>query len=131
MYRFFQHLTVDRVAAVPGTHRGQAVSARRRRRLVQSLRAVADRPLSRAAGNRRFEILLRDRAVAVRVDLLELADLLERSDDPDPRCVADLEKLVSDGCGSPLYNAAVHPSELSATLYYARAWLEQPREVSA
>jgi hypothetical protein len=72
---------------------------------------------------RRFEILLCERAAAVRTDLLAIADLLEAADNPHPSCVADLERLLSDGCSSPLYNRDVHQSELRATLYYARSQL--------
>jgi hypothetical protein len=68
-------------------------------------------------------VLLCDRVVAVRTDLLEIADLLEGADDPHPSCVADLERLLRDGCSSPLYNSDVHPSELRAILYYARSQL--------
>jgi hypothetical protein len=79
------------------------------------------------AARRRFEVLLHDRVAAVRTDLLEIAALLEHAVLPDPACVADLRRLVSDGCGSPLYNRDVHPSELRATLYYVRARLAAPR----
>ena len=72
---------------------------------------------------RRFQVLLPDRLALIRADLLELADLLEATADPDPVCVADLSRLLSDGCQSPLYNADVHVSELRAALYYARSTL--------
>jgi hypothetical protein len=70
-------------------------------------------------------VLLPDRVAAVRADLLELADLLEHTDEPDPACVAELCRLLSDGCQSPLYNSDAHVSELKATLYYARSGLER------
>lgn len=73
---------------------------------------------------RRHDLLLHDRVTAVRTDLLEIAVMLERSDDPDPGCVAALHDLVSDGCESPLYNPEVHVSELRATLYFARSRLD-------
>lgn len=69
---------------------------------------------------RRRETLLHDRVRSVREQLLELAWLLDRCTRPDPRPVAELHKLLRDGCESPLYNSDVHDSELRATLYYAR-----------
>jgi hypothetical protein len=68
--------------------------------------------------------LLRDRVTAVRTDLLELAVMLERADDPDPARVAALHDLLANGCDSPLYNPEVHVSELRATLYYVRSGLD-------
>jgi hypothetical protein len=32
----------------------------------------------------------------------------------------EANKLLTDGCGSPLYNPDIHVSELWATLYYLR-----------
>jgi hypothetical protein len=32
--------------------------------------------------------------------------------------VLDVQRLITDGCESPLYNRDVHISELRATLYY-------------
>ena len=68
-------------------------------------------------------MLLLDRVATVRPELLELADALERCGDPDPAAVADLRRLLTDGCQSPLYNPEVHISELRATLYYLRSGL--------
>jgi hypothetical protein len=98
------------------------ISAKRRLRLARGLRTVASRT-SEGARRGRFEVLLRDRAAAVRTDLLEIAAMLETTADPDPVCVTELHRLLTDGCESPLYNRDVHPSELQATLYYARARL--------
>jgi hypothetical protein len=55
--------------------------------------------------------------------LLEIASLLERSTDPDPRPAAELHKPLKDGSESPLYNADVHESELRATVHYLRSAL--------
>jgi hypothetical protein len=104
--------------------RAGKVSGRKRRALVAWLRRVAAHTIDRDPIRRRFEVLLPDRVAGVRADLLELADLLETTHAPDPACVADLYRLLSDGCGSPLYNADVHISELRATLYYARSVLQ-------
>jgi hypothetical protein len=76
-------------------------------------------------------VLLLDRVAAVRGDLLDIAAMLENAEDPDVACVADLHQLLTDGCSSPLYNASVHPSELRAILYYARAALSaSPAQVN-
>jgi hypothetical protein len=61
---------------------------------------------------------------AVQQELLELADLLERAHDPDASAVQLVRHLLTDGCESPLYNRAVHASELKATLFYAKKGLD-------
>jgi hypothetical protein len=104
------------------------VSARKRRRLVGSLRRTANHRPSRDPARRRFEVLLGERVQLVRSDLLEIAALLERASDPDPECVRTLHRLLTDGCESPLYNPDVHPSELRATLYVVRSRLAAARE---
>jgi hypothetical protein len=107
------------------------VSARRRRQLVGWLRFVAKcAACSRAAGGRR-QLLLLDRVAEVRDDLLVIAALLEQIEDPDPACVAEVRRLLRDGCESPLYNRAVHSSELRATVHYVRAQLEQATDRAA
>ena len=107
-----------------GARARRALSARRRRALVAALSRVASATPSPDPLRRRFEVLLHDRVREVRGDLLEIALLLEAADDPDPECVAELSRLVRDGCKSPLYNPDVHPSELRATLHYVRSRLE-------
>lgn len=103
--------------------RTRRVSRRTQRRLVASLRRLANRESSRGATRRRFEVLLHDRVALVRADLLEIAELLERTADPDPRGVAELHRLLTDGCESPLFNRDVHPSELLASVYYVHSRL--------
>lgn len=71
----------------------------------------------------------RRQLLLVRSDLIELADLLERADDPDPECVATLRELLRNGCDSPLYNADLHISELRARLYFARRRLRAEASV--
>jgi hypothetical protein len=71
-------------------------------------------------------VLLRYRAAAVRTDLLEIAALLEQASDPDPASVKAIDHLLANR-DSPLYDPAVHISELYATLYYAHARLERSR----
>lgn len=94
---------------------------RERRILVEGLRRAAKR-----TDARRWQVLLRNRAAAVRTDLLEIAATLERAEEPDANCVAELKKLLTDGCESPLYNPDVHISELRATLHYVRSGLLRP-----
>lgn len=95
------------------------ISPRTQRTLIDGLRTVARR--SREEGRRRrFEVLLSRRAAAVRGELLELAALLDISDEPDPAAIDALRGLLTDGRESPLYNPAVHVSELHATLLDAR-----------
>jgi hypothetical protein len=109
-------------------HDARRVSSRTRRRLVASLRRIADRASSRDPVRRRFEVLLLDRAAPVRGDLLEIATLLEDAPRPDHVAVGLLRGLLTDGCESPLYNPDVHPSELRATLYVVRSRLAAARE---
>jgi hypothetical protein len=71
---------------------------------------------------RQHDVLLRYRAAGVRVELLEIAALLEQTRDPDPACVKAVRELVANG-DSPLYHPGVHVSELHAALYYIRTGL--------
>jgi hypothetical protein len=96
---------------------------RTRRRLVRSLRRLANRRPPRDAARRRLEVVLHQRVALVRGDLLQIAALLEQERHPDPGCVVALHGLLTDGCASPLYNCDVHISELRATLYYVRSRL--------
>jgi hypothetical protein len=102
---------------------GRRLSVRKRRMLTRRLRRTANRAVDAHPVSRRRELLLSDRVAAVRGELLEIAGLLERAKDTDPRSVADLYKLLSDGCDSPLCNPDIHVSELRATLYYVRSRL--------
>ena len=67
--------------------------------------------------------LLRERAAAVRPQLLEVAAALERAPDPPPEVMQTLRRLLTDGCTSPLWNEDVPAGELAATLEQARAEL--------
>jgi hypothetical protein len=96
---------------------------RRRRALVRWLRRTADHTFDPDPVRRRTEVLLHERVVPVRGELLELAATLESTQHPAPACVAALYELLSNGCDSPLYNEEIHVSELRATLHYVRAWL--------
>lgn len=103
--------------------RAALVSARHRRALAQGMRAVA-----RAAAGRSppptWAILLRSRAVPLRAELLEVAAMVERAQQPDVACMAALSSLLRDGGTSPLYNPAIDPRELAETLDYVRRGLE-------
>lgn len=103
--------------------RDRRVSPRTRRMLARWVRRTANRAVDPHPVSRRHELLLCDRVAAARGELLEIAGLLEHAVDPDPRCVAELHRLLSDGCESPLCNADVHVSELQATLYCIRSGL--------
>ena len=95
-----------------------SVSPRTQRTLIDGLRTVARR--SRQEGQHRFEVLLSRRAAAVSGQLLELAALLDITDEPDPAAIGALLGLLTDGGESPLYNPAVHVSELYGTLLDVR-----------
>jgi hypothetical protein len=121
------HSAVPRLPARRRVFPRRRVSARRRRKLVSWLRLVARRMTQRDAGRFRCELHSNRLDVdRVRSDLLEIAAMLEHVDDPDPECVRELRRLLSDGCDSPLYNRDVHPSELSATLYFVKRALAAP-----
>ncbi len=109
----------DRRARTDTCDPATSVSPRTQRTLIDGLRAVARR--SRQPGRRRrFEVLLSRRAAAVSAELLGLAALLDITDDPDPAAIDALVRLLTDGRESPLYNPAVHVSELYATLIDVR-----------
>ena len=52
--------------------------------------------------------------------LLELAALLDITDDADPAAIDALLGLLTDGRESPLYNPEIHVSELYGTLLDVR-----------
>jgi hypothetical protein len=112
--------------------RATLVNARHRRALAQGMRAIA-----RAAADQRppsrWGVLLRSRAVPLRRELLEVAAMVERSQQPDVACMAALRSLLRDGSTSPLYNPAIDPRVLAETLDYVRRALEPdaPPGVSA
>jgi hypothetical protein len=90
---------------------------------VKWLRRTANATHERHPFARRRQTLLAHRAVAVRSELLEIAAVLEHAPDPNPTCVAELHRLLANGCNSPLYNPDIHISELRATVHYLRAGL--------
>jgi hypothetical protein len=114
-------------SAVDSTTPRRRVTARQRRKLVGWLRLTARRRRRPQTGRYRCDLLLEARVAEVRADLLEIAAMLEWAGDPDPACVAELHRLLRDGCESPLYNRDVHLSELRAIVYYAKQALFEPR----
>jgi hypothetical protein len=98
--------------------RKQLQSTRNRRALADGLRRTA----APTQPPRRFDCcpVLPDRVAAVRSELLELASALERTDDPDPACVALIHEMLTNGC-SPLYNPNLPLDHLQTTLIRARA----------
>jgi hypothetical protein len=99
------------------------LGTRNRLTIARWLRRTANRTPGPDPLGRRRELLLCGRVALVRNDLLALADLLERTEDPDPDSVQALRALLRNGCDSPLYNADLHMSELRAALYYLRVGL--------
>jgi hypothetical protein len=106
------------------------VTDRRRRVLARWLRRTARRVPATDPLRRTHELLLYDRVAEVRSELNEIADMLDRFDGPDPTAATMLHDLLADGSQSPLYNPAVHVSELRATLYYARSRLATQESAS-
>ncbi|MBV8998777.1 MAG: hypothetical protein JO304_06940 [Solirubrobacterales bacterium] len=99
--------------------RNERTAARERRVLVKWLRRTAKRARKPEPIPHR-QTLLHYRAAAVRMELLEIAAMLERTRDPDPASIKALRELLANGCDSPLYNPDIHISELRATLHTVR-----------
>jgi hypothetical protein len=109
--------------------RARLVSERERRSLAQGLRAVCKAAADQTPGVT-WSVLLRSRAVPLRAELLELAAMLERAQDPDWACVAALRELLRDGARSPLYNPALDPRQLAVILGQTRASLQAREDLS-
>lgn len=103
--------------------RARLVSERERRSVAQGMRRVCRAAADQEPGVT-WSVLLRSRAVRLRSELLEVAALLERAEDPDWASVAALRELLRDGGTSPLYNPAVDPLRLEVILDCARAGLQ-------
>jgi hypothetical protein len=106
--------------------RARLISTRKRRLITRWLRRTARHTQPTSPLARRRATLRHYRVAAVRVELLEIAALVETARDPDPACIAELHELLANGCDSPLYNADIHISELHATLHHIRASLAAP-----
>src|SRR5262245_37577961 len=103
-------------------HQARLIGARNRRSLVRMLRLIAKDSIDPNPLRRHNDVLLRQRAAAVRTEPLEIAAILGFAHDPDPSCITALHQLLRDGI-SPLYNPAVNASELHTTLGYIRTGL--------
>jgi hypothetical protein len=90
------------------------------RRVAGWLRGAVARATASGRLVRRSGLLLCDRVLAVQAELLEIAELLERAEQPDPEAVTAVRRLLTDGLQSPLFSRGIHPSELLATLYFVR-----------
>jgi hypothetical protein len=113
----------------PEPHRAKP-SGRRARAIVAQLRRVARSHPDRDPLRRRAVLYQHDRVDAVRTELLELAALIEQARDIDPACLAEVRRLLTSGCESPLYNPDIHPSEMLAALYFLRSRLSERPESS-
>jgi hypothetical protein len=116
-----RHVVVDEwtlredLAEVPELARARRrmVTEHHRRAIARSLREIAgERSVSRTA----IAPMLLSRVAPVRGELLAMADELERSPHLDPRTMAELSRLITDGARSPLLNEAVPESELAVLL---------------
>jgi len=109
---------------------------RKRLQRTRNRWALADGLRRTAAPNqppRRFDCcpVLTDRVAAARSELLELANALEQTRNPDPTCVALIHELLTNGC-SPLYNPNLPADDLHTALARARAGItNQPIVVQA
>jgi hypothetical protein len=100
--------------------RRRLVSPRRRRALAHGLRRTA----ASTHPPTRFDVcpILLDRVTPLRIDLLQIADALDQTRNPDPTAVALIHVLLTDG-RSPLYNQGVPSADLHFALSRARAGL--------
>ena len=117
-----RHVTLDEwalrddLAVIPELARIRArlVDARHRRDAARSLREIAgQRSVPR---NAVAPLLLTRLGQPVRAELLAVAEDLERVPVLDPRTMADITVLISDGARSPLLNSAVPEPELAIVL---------------
>ena len=106
--------------------RARLVSPRNCRSLALSLRKIAARGSAGDPMSHRHSVLLHGRAAAASSELLETADELERTLQPDPAAMTLLEALLTS-CDSPLYNPHVPAAELSQSLSRARFLLVMNR----
>jgi hypothetical protein len=104
--------------------RKRLVAADRRRELARSLRSIADQ---RRVSRHDPAPLLVDRLGPVRSELRAVAAELEEATAPDPRTVAEITGLITDGARSPLLNPAVPEPELAVALRRIRFRLAAAR----
>lgn len=96
--------------------------ARARRRMTTDAhrramaRALRDIAFQRTVQRHAIAPMLLSRVGPVRGELLAMADELERTRRVDPRTMADITWLITDGARSPLLNEAVPETELTVLL---------------
>jgi hypothetical protein len=105
--------------------RARLAGPRARRALAYALRQAAD-PTKPPSRLRRRPRTLPYRAAAVRLELLEIAALLEHAQDPDPGAIRAVRELLRDRT-SPLYDLTVDVAGDRATLEDLRKALGQPQ----
>jgi hypothetical protein len=105
----------DDLAGIPAVARARRrlVDPRRRRETAAALRGLA---VQRRVSRHDVAPVVVDRLGPVRGELLAVAEELERVRALDPRTMAEIAGLVSDGARSPLLNAAVPEPELDVML---------------
>lgn len=109
----------DELAEIPEVARARRrlVEPKRRREIADALRRIAT---TGRVSRHDVAPLVIERLPPVRAELLALAEELERAPALDPRTVAEIAGLVTDGARSPLLNRAVPESELAVTLHRIR-----------
>ena len=93
--------------------RRRMVTDAQRRAMARSLREIA---VQRSVPRTAVAPLLLARVAPVRGELLAMADELEHAPRLDPRTMAELTGLITDGARSPLLNEAVPEPELAVLL---------------
>jgi hypothetical protein len=114
---------LGRVVRVIGDRSRERAHQTQRHGLVAELRSVSRRAAT-PPRVRRFDVLLCDRALAVRGEMLEVAAALQRTSQPSGCTLETLRQLLRDGCASPLYNRAVPEERLRKALDRIRIELQ-------
>jgi hypothetical protein len=125
---FTDHRPLQTSTSSQGAEPTRLAPARARRRIARRVRRLAGASPERDPVRRRYVFVLVDRVADVRDDLLEVADLIEQAATADPRCLAEVRRLLTSGCDSALYNPDIHVSELHASLYFLRCRLQDAAE---
>ena len=105
--------------------RAHMVAEERRRKVARSLREIA---AQRSVPRHAVDPLLVTRLAPVRGELLAMAEELEHAPSLDPRTMAEITTLITDGARSPLLNAAVPEPELAIMLRRIRFRLAAGRD---
>ena len=105
----------DDLADLPEVARARRrlVDPKRRREIARALRSIA---VQRRVSRHDVVPVLVGRLGPVRGELLAVAEELEHARALDPRTMAEITGLISDGARSPLLNATVPEPELAVAL---------------